>query len=338
MDTRRQYLRRRNGARHHADRTARRAHRAESLERARSNGQIPAHRPSAIRPRAGHQHRSAASRTATVCINDASVSRGHARITIEDDAAMLEDLNSKNGTQVMGEPISGPTSLKDGDEIEFGHVKGWFIVEAVRRSADHAPAERYRAARRSPSTKSEAVLLGQLAHRLESRRRQIAQRVVAGAARVRAVPRSLRCVRRAAPRAWRRASTRAAASRRSCQTRRWCRRPRPCRTDRCRTAASRLRSAASSISAPTFAPTPPRAWPDSSSNAATAAVPLRPTLAASPDSSARSSQPICRNRSPIRTPVIETCSGSIARPPPAAHQHPAAGTSSRTSWNIARTP
>jgi pSer/pThr/pTyr-binding forkhead associated (FHA) protein len=66
----------------------------------------------------------------TVCINDASVSRGHARITIKDNDAMLEDLQSKNGTQVMGEPINGPTPLKDGDEVEFGHVKGWFIVEA----------------------------------------------------------------------------------------------------------------------------------------------------------------------------------------------------------------
>jgi pSer/pThr/pTyr-binding forkhead associated (FHA) protein len=66
----------------------------------------------------------------TVCINDASVSRGHARITINGDQATLEDLQSKNGTQVMGEPIKGPTLLNDGDEIEFGHVKGWYIVEA----------------------------------------------------------------------------------------------------------------------------------------------------------------------------------------------------------------
>jgi pSer/pThr/pTyr-binding forkhead associated (FHA) protein len=66
----------------------------------------------------------------TVCINDASVSRGHARITIEGDEATLEDLNSKNGTTVMSEAVTGPTRLKDGDEVEFGHVKGWFIVEA----------------------------------------------------------------------------------------------------------------------------------------------------------------------------------------------------------------
>ena len=66
----------------------------------------------------------------TVCINDASVSRGHARIVVNDMEATLEDLASKNGTQVMGQMIKEPTVLKDGDEIEFGHVKGWYIVEA----------------------------------------------------------------------------------------------------------------------------------------------------------------------------------------------------------------
>jgi len=68
--------------------------------------------------------------TCTVCINDASVSRGHARITIDGNQATIEDLKSKNGTSVMGEAIKGPTPLKDGDEVEFGHVKGWYIVEA----------------------------------------------------------------------------------------------------------------------------------------------------------------------------------------------------------------
>jgi pSer/pThr/pTyr-binding forkhead associated (FHA) protein len=66
----------------------------------------------------------------TVCINDASVSRGHARLIVEDNQATLEDQKSKNGTAVMGQMITGPTVLRDGDEIEFGHVKGWFIVEA----------------------------------------------------------------------------------------------------------------------------------------------------------------------------------------------------------------
>jgi pSer/pThr/pTyr-binding forkhead associated (FHA) protein len=66
----------------------------------------------------------------TVCINDPSVSRGHARLTIDNGVATLEDLKSKNGTQVMGETLTSARVLKDGDEVEFGHVKGWYIVEA----------------------------------------------------------------------------------------------------------------------------------------------------------------------------------------------------------------
>ncbi len=69
--------------------------------------------------------------TSAVCINDPSVSRGHARLTIEDGHATIEDLKSKNGTQVMGKLITGAVPLNDGDEVEFGHVKGWYIVEAA---------------------------------------------------------------------------------------------------------------------------------------------------------------------------------------------------------------
>ena len=67
----------------------------------------------------------------TVCVNDPSVSRTHARITVSDGQAQVEDLQSKNGTLVQGESITGPAVLVDGDEIEFGHVKGWFIVETT---------------------------------------------------------------------------------------------------------------------------------------------------------------------------------------------------------------
>ena len=67
----------------------------------------------------------------TVCLNDSSVSRAHARITIQDGEAHVEDLKSKNGTSVQNEPLHGRRVLADGDEIEFGHVKGWFIVETV---------------------------------------------------------------------------------------------------------------------------------------------------------------------------------------------------------------
>lgn len=64
-----------------------------------------------------------------VHLNDPSVSRVHARIIVENGAATVEDLKSKNGTSVQNETIDKRTVLNDGDEIEFGSVKVWFIVE-----------------------------------------------------------------------------------------------------------------------------------------------------------------------------------------------------------------
>ena len=51
-----------------------------------------------------------------------SVSRQHARITIQGDEAVLEDLDSKNGTFVGGRRVHGPESVKDGDAIRVGTV------------------------------------------------------------------------------------------------------------------------------------------------------------------------------------------------------------------------
>lgn len=64
-----------------------------------------------------------------VFLNDPSVSRVHARIIVANGAATVEDLKSKNGTCVQNVAIAAPTVLTDGDEIEFGSVKVWFIVE-----------------------------------------------------------------------------------------------------------------------------------------------------------------------------------------------------------------
>ena len=51
-----------------------------------------------------------------------AVSRRHARIVISGDRAIVEDLDSKNGTVVRGERINGPVDLADGDEIRIGSV------------------------------------------------------------------------------------------------------------------------------------------------------------------------------------------------------------------------
>jgi DNA-binding winged helix-turn-helix (wHTH) protein len=57
--------------------------------------------------------------TCDVVIPDRQVSRQHARIRLEDDRYVLEDLGSKNGTFVNGQELPGPYPLQDGDEIQI---------------------------------------------------------------------------------------------------------------------------------------------------------------------------------------------------------------------------
>lgn len=60
--------------------------------------------------------------SAVVWLDDASVSRHHARITIDGSDARLEDLGSKNGTYVGTTRIEKPVLLKDGDGVRLGTV------------------------------------------------------------------------------------------------------------------------------------------------------------------------------------------------------------------------
>jgi hypothetical protein len=48
------------------------------------------------------------------------VSRHHARIVVVSGRATIEDLGSKNGTDVRGKPVRAPLVLADGDEIRIG--------------------------------------------------------------------------------------------------------------------------------------------------------------------------------------------------------------------------
>ena len=65
-----------------------------------------------------------------VCLNDASVSRVHARIAVDGSAATVEDLDSKNGTTLRGDRLSARTVLHDGDELVFGSVHAQFVVDS----------------------------------------------------------------------------------------------------------------------------------------------------------------------------------------------------------------
>src|SRR5262245_2859826 len=65
---------------------------------------------------------------AAVWIDDASVSRHHARIAVGADGATLEDMGSKNGTLLNGETLRAPARLTDRDEIQIGRAVMTFRV------------------------------------------------------------------------------------------------------------------------------------------------------------------------------------------------------------------
>ena len=68
------------------------------------------------------------SRHATIFIDDESVSRRHARLTIDGGSIVLEDLGSKNGTMLNGQRLGGPAAVADGAHITFGSVAMIFRV------------------------------------------------------------------------------------------------------------------------------------------------------------------------------------------------------------------
>lgn len=60
---------------------------------------------------------------AEVFLPSTTVSRHHAVITVRDRAAILGDLESKNGTRVDGVLVTGPRPLHDGCIIRFGTIE-----------------------------------------------------------------------------------------------------------------------------------------------------------------------------------------------------------------------
>lgn len=65
-----------------------------------------------------------------IWIDSSSVSRRHARITLEDGRVILEDLGSKNGTFWRDQSLTEPKTLVDGEAFRLGQV--WVTYRQYR--------------------------------------------------------------------------------------------------------------------------------------------------------------------------------------------------------------
>lgn len=83
--------------------------------------------------------------TADVCVDDATVSRRHATITLDDDTSVIEDHDSKNGTLLDGEKITGSAPLRDGQTVVLGDAS--LLFRTTSHSTSTVSAVRARTGR-----------------------------------------------------------------------------------------------------------------------------------------------------------------------------------------------
>jgi DNA-binding winged helix-turn-helix (wHTH) protein len=69
-------------------------------------------------------------RDCAIRVDSATVSRHHARVVVGRERATVEDLESKNGTNVNGRRVEQPVALTDGDRIQVGSVTVTYRVLA----------------------------------------------------------------------------------------------------------------------------------------------------------------------------------------------------------------
>jgi len=71
-----------------------------------------------------------------VRLDDATVSRRHARLVVTIEGTVLEDFGSKNGTFRGGERVTAPVRLADGDAIRIGSLLVTFRARSLMMSTD----------------------------------------------------------------------------------------------------------------------------------------------------------------------------------------------------------
>lgn len=81
---------------------------------------------------------------ATIQIDDEGISRAHVKLLRTDTGVELEDMGSKNGTLLNGEPVTHRTPLKNGDKFQIGNTVFRFTV--LDELDDQAQQQLYAAA------------------------------------------------------------------------------------------------------------------------------------------------------------------------------------------------
>jgi pSer/pThr/pTyr-binding forkhead associated (FHA) protein len=85
-----------------------------------------------------------------IVVNDAEVSRKHARLFFQDETYVLEDLGSTNGTFVNGQRLMSPQELQPGDMILLGENVS-ITFELLQTEADSTIAVRPRQLESGPA-------------------------------------------------------------------------------------------------------------------------------------------------------------------------------------------
>ena len=65
-----------------------------------------------------------------IVIHDRQVSRHHARLTVEPEGILVDDLGSKNGTHVNGDKITSSIMLQDGDVIQVALAQQFIFLSS----------------------------------------------------------------------------------------------------------------------------------------------------------------------------------------------------------------
>ena len=68
-----------------------------------------------------------------VTVDDPMLSRCHARIELGEEGPAIRDLESRNGTQLNGAPLTGRAKLQDGDRIRLGTQEFVFVAQSAAK-------------------------------------------------------------------------------------------------------------------------------------------------------------------------------------------------------------